>query len=515
VKGILCVHHPEPRQWTENEQILIKQVADQLAIALQQAELYQQAQAEIAERQRLEEQLRHDAFHDSLTGLPNRALFLDRLQFALQRYQRWHRPEINVPDGSPRDEFAILFLDLDRFKVINDSLGHSFGDQLLKLVASRLTNCLREVDIAARLGGDEFVVLLEELADQQFAIEVARRIHTVLEVPIFLDEREIYIRASIGIAFGSRHYSDPGQILRDADIAMYQAKHNDQEYVVFDASMHTIALQQMNLENDLRHAIKREEFRLHYQPIVSLSTGKIISFEALVRWQHPTRGLLYPMAFIEVAEETGLIAAIDLWVLQEACRQLQQWHTQSPEFANLSISVNLSGKQFSQPDLIDQIDYALASAGLAGKYLKLEVTESVLIENNALAVQTLNAFRNRNIQVCMDDFGTGYSSLSYLHQFPVDILKIDKSFILNLNFNQATSRDYEIVKAIINLALNLNLEVVAEGIENRDVLAYLRQNKCQLGQGHFFSPAVDREGATQLLLTQPFQSEGRQPEGTV
>jgi diguanylate cyclase (GGDEF)-like protein/PAS domain S-box-containing protein len=513
VKGVLAVHHNVPRPWSEDDCQLIQQVADQLAIAIQQAELYQQAQAEIAERLRLEEQLRHDAFHDALTGLPNRALFLDRLQFALQRFQRWRRrpqgrvaPSLTPSDrrAPPQAQFAVLFLDLDRFKVINDSLGHSFGDQLLKLVASRLLNCIRDVDTAARLGGDEFVILLEEVADRGFAIEVARRIHNILEVPIFLDNREVFIRASIGIAFGSTRYSEPNQILRDADIAMYQAKQSSQEYVVFDASMHTIALQQMNLENDLRHAIKRQEFKLHYQPVISLVTGKIVSFEALVRWQHPTRGLLYPGAFVEVAEETGLIAAIDLWVLQEACQQLYRWQTQSSEWADLTMGVNLSGKQFSQPELINQIDHALASTHLDGRYLKLEITESVLIENNDLAIQTLDAFRARNIQVCMDDFGTGYSSLSYLHRFPVDILKIDKSFILNLSSRHASSRDYEIVKAIINLAINLNLQVVAEGIENQDVLVYLQKNRCQFGQGYYFSPAVDCEAATELLRSQPF-----------
>jgi len=505
VKGILCVQNPVPRHWTEDERTLIKQVANQLAIAIQQAELYQQAQAEIRQRQRLEQQLRYDALHDTLTGLPNRALFLERLQLALQRYQRRQQQTAIAADVTLAPAaFAILFLDLDRFKIINDSLGHSFGDQLLKLVADRLTDCLREIDIAARLGGDEFVILLEELTDLQFAIDIAHRIHSILEVPIFLDEREVFIRASIGITFGTSYYNTPEQILRDADIAMYEAKKNNQEYVVFDASMHAIALEQMNLENDLRHAIKKGELRLYFQPIVTLSTGKIAGFEALVRWQHPTRGLLYPDAFVNVAEDTGLIAAIDLWVLQQACQQLNAWHQLSPEFADLTISVNLSGKQFSQPNLIKQIDTILASAHLNGRYLKLEITESILITNSSLAVQTLNEFRARNIQVCMDDFGTGYSSLSYLHQFPVDILKVDKSFILNLNSPKATPRDYEIVKAIIHLALNLNLAVVAEGVENHDVLVYLQKNNCQFGQGYHFAPAIAPDAATQLLLGPPF-----------
>ena len=507
VKGILCMHHPQPRQWTESEQILIKQVADQLAIALQQAELYQQAQTEIAERLRLEEQLRHDAFHDALTGLPNRILLLDRLQLALQRYQRRHY-ENSTSDSTlavTHDEFAVLFLDLDRFKVINDSLGHTFGDQLLRLVATRLSSCLRDVDIAARLGGDEFVILLEELVSVEFAVDVARRIHNVLEAPVLLDGQEVFVHVSIGIAFGSSTYTAPEQILRNADIAMYEAKKSRQEYVVFDASMHAIALQQMTLENDLRHAVKRDELQLHYQPIVSLATGLIMGFEALVRWQHPTRGLLHPAAFVEIAEDTGLIAEIDLWVLRQSCQQLRRWHDRAPELADITLSVNLSGKQFSQPDLIHQIDHALSQAHVAGKYLKLEITESILITNNDLTVKTLNDFRARDIQVCMDDFGTGYSSLSYLHQLPVDVLKIDKSFILNLHADNRSARDYEIVKAIINLALNLNLQVIAEGVENRDVLIYLQKHQCHFGQGYHFSPAVTPEAATQMLLDQPFR----------
>jgi len=505
VKGILTVQHATPREWTPEEQGLIKRVADQLAIAIQQAELYQQAQAEIAQRTRLEAQLRHDAFHDALTGLPNRALFLDRLQFALQRFQRWHPVEENVTtehSDSGAHYFAVLFLDLDRFKVINDSLGHSYGDQLLKLVASRLTHCLREVDVAARLGGDEFVVLLEELSAKRFAVDVARRIHNALEMPILLDDREVFIRASIGIAFGSSRYADPSQILRDADIAMYQAKQSKQEYVVFDASMHTLALQQMHLENDLRQAIKRHEFELHYQPIVSLATHRVVAFEALVRWRHPQRGLLYPVDFNGIAEDTGLITAIDLWVLHEACHQIKRWQREFPDLPDITVNVNLSGKQFSQPDLIDQIDYALKQSQLEGRYLKVEITESVLIKNSALAVEILNQLRDRNIQVCMDDFGTGYSSLSYLHRFPIDLLKIDKSFVLNLLSGSASVRDYEIVRAIINLALNLNLSVVAEGIEDANVLRYLVNNGCQLGQGNLFSIAVDGATAGKLLASQ-------------
>ncbi|MEO0489477.1 MAG: diguanylate cyclase, partial [Cyanobacteria bacterium J06659_2] len=319
--------------------ILHKQPIANLQFAKQILHVFAARAAAELERQQTQALMTHNALHDPLTGLPNRTLLSDRLELAIQRAQRLDNYR-----------YAVVFLDLDRFKVINDSLGHTFGDRLLRLVATRLSSCLRDVDIAARLGGDEFVILLEELVNVEFAVDVARRIHNVLEVPVLLDGQEIFVHVSIGIAFGASTYTAPEQILRNADIAMYEAKKSRQEYVVFDASMHAIALQQMTLENDLRHAIKRDELRLHYQPIVSLSTGLIMGFEALVRWQHPTRGLLSPAAFVEIAEDTGLIAEIDLWVLRQSCQQLRRWHDRAPASADITLSVNLSGKQFSQPD---------------------------------------------------------------------------------------------------------------------------------------------------------------------
>ncbi|MGG6237628.1 EAL domain-containing protein [Nodosilinea sp. AN01ver1] len=531
VKGILSVHQcPGPRHWSEDEVKLIKRLADHLAIAIHQAELYAQAQSELAERKRLEAQLRYDASHDRLTGLPNRALFLEQLAQALDQLhhhcQAPAAPACPTPDapstsccdsgtdtrsesGSIAEmpqarrcanhQFALLFLDLDRFKVINDSLGHAMGDHLLQIVAQRLQDCLRPVDLAARLGGDEFVVLLNDLSDAAVAISMAQRIHAMLEAPVLLEGHEVFIHASIGIALSSKTYTDPNQVLRDADIAMYKAKGSNREYAIFDAPMHTLVVQQMQLENDLRRALEHGELRLYYQPIVNLSTGEIQGFEALVRWQHPRRGLVPPLDFIPIAENTGLITGLDLWTLNEACRQISEWQQQFAISQRLTVSVNLSGKQFVRPDLIQQIDNALDRNNLQGRQLKIEITESVLIQNAQLAIDLLKQLRQRHIQVCMDDFGTGYSSLSYLHRFPIDVLKIDKSFVTTLHDPAPCQGDYEIVKAIISLATNLNLTVVAEGIETANQAHYLKAHQCQGGQGYYFSKPLPVEAATALI----------------
>ncbi|WP_017299296.1 EAL domain-containing protein [Nodosilinea nodulosa] len=508
VKGILSVHQcPGPRQWLQAEVKLIERLADHLAIAIHQAELYAQAQTELAERKRLEAQLRYDAFHDRLTGLPNRALFLERLAQAIEQLQRHcqHHLPLALPalNSSPAPccgrQFALLFLDLDRFKVINDSLGHAIGDQLLQVVAQRLQTCLRPVDIAARLGGDEFVVLLANLSDATAAITMAQRIHASLEAPVRLEGHEVFIHASIGIALSSAAYTDPNQVLRDADIAMYKAKGSNREYAIFDAPMHSLVVQQMQLENSLCRALERSELRLHYQPIISLATGQVQGFEALVRWQHPSGKLVPPLDFIPIAENTGLITALDLWTLNEACRQLSRWHQQFSASQPPTVSVNLSGKQFVRPDLIQQIDQALDRNGLQGQHLKIEITESVLIQNAQLAIDLLKQLRQRGIQVCMDDFGTGYSSLSYLHRFPIDVLKIDKSFITNLHNPEPSQGDYEIVKAIISLATNLNLTVVAEGLETACQARYLKAHHCQGGQGYYFSRPLSVEAATVFI----------------
>ncbi len=505
VKGVLSLHQCyAPRRWSLEEQRLIKRVADHLAIAIQQAELYQQAQTELAERKRLEAKLRYDALHDKLTALPNRVLFLERLSQAMADLHQAapvpptcplpydpDRDNLRVPSGH---QFAVLFLDLDRFKVVNDSLGHTIGDQLLRTVADRLQSCLRPTDTAARLGGDEFVILLTHLSDSQVAVNLARRIHATLETPLILDGYEVFVRASIGIALGSLAYTDPNHVLRDADIAMYQAKTSGREYAIFDAPMHAHAVQQMQIESDLQRAIERQEFVLYYQPIFNLSTFQIEGFEALMRWHHPTAGVVSPANFIPVAENTGLIASLDIWALNQACQQLRQWQMQYPQLP-LSVSVNLSGKQFMRPDLIPQIDRALVANEVSGRFLKIEITETVLIQNSQAAIELLRQLRQRHIQICMDDFGTGYSSLSYLHRFPIDILKIDKSFIDSLQAarqgdgtqDDGTQDNGTIVRAILNLAHNLNLQVVAEGIETLYQIHYLQSHRCHSGQGYFLA----------------------------
>ena len=494
--GICLQQCDRQRNWTDDEVTLVKAIADQCAIAIHQAKLYQQAQTELAERQRIEAQLRHDAFHDSLTGLPNRALLINRLEHALHLMQRRsiRQQTTNVL------QFAVLFLDLDRFKVINDSLGHTVGDRLLKKVAQQLQSCLRMGDTVARLGGDEFVVLLEDIQSATDALEAAHRVHAVLKAPIVLDGHEIFITASIGIALSAEYYTAPDQLLRDADIAMYRAKRRNRgQYEIFDVSMHGHALNQLQLESDLQRAIERQELRVHYQPIICLEKRCITGFEALVRWQHPERGMIPPDEFIAIAEDIGLITHIDLWVLQESCRQLCLWQQEFELITPLMMSINLSGKQFSNPELISQIDQVLGETQIAGSQLKVEITEGVLIENAEVAASILSQLRARNICVCLDDFGTGYSSLSYLHRFPIDVLKVDRSFITLL---ESDSEKLEIVKAIVNLALNLNLNVIAEGVETSRQLSYLQSIQCNFGQGYYFAPPLDSRAASDLLRQQ-------------
>ena len=491
--GISLHQCDQERTWSENEMSLVKAIADQCAIAIHQSELYQNAQTELMERKKMEAQLRHDAFHDALTDLPNRSLFLDRLNHALKLSQRRsHSNSENLPE-----QFAVLFLDLDRFKVVNDSLGHLAGDQLLKMVATRLVKCLRGGDTVARLGGDEFVMLLEEIQDINDVIDVAHRIQESLKIPMLIDGNEIFVSTSIGIALNSAEYTQPDQLLRDADTAIYCAKElGRQRYEIFNPAMHTEALRKLRLENDLRRAIERQELRVHYQPIVCLKSRQILGFEALVRWQHPDQGLISPSEFIPLAEDTGLIGAIDFWVLEKACSQLRIWQDQFATAATLTVSVNLSGRQFTKPDLISQIEQVLKKTNLSNTNLKIEVTESILIEKTSLATQILSELKERNIQICIDDFGTGYSSLSYLHRFPIHTLKIDQSFIARLNNN---CEDGEIVKAIIVLGINLGLNVIAEGIETAGQLNFLEANNCHAGQGYYLFKPMEANAVTKLL----------------
>jgi diguanylate cyclase (GGDEF)-like protein/PAS domain S-box-containing protein len=441
---------------------------------------------DVTERKSLEEQLLYDAFHDALTGLPNRALFMDRLGQSLRHAQR-RRERL----------FAVLFLDLDRFKLVNDSLGHGAGDRLLVEIARRLEKCIRPGDTAARLGGDEFTVLLEDVRDGADAAQVAERIQREIRRPLVLEGQEVFTSASIGIALSATGYERPEDLLRDADIAMYRAKaKGGSRHEAFDPAMHARAVALLKMETDLRRAIDRGEFSVHYQPIVSLRDGRIAGFEALVRWNHPHRGLVLPMEFIRMAEETGLVVDIDRWVLREACRQLHEWHRRYPHARPLSVSVNLSGRHFAQPDLAEHLRRTLRATGLQGDCLGLEITEGVLLDTTEASNATLEELRRDGTRLYLDDFGTGYSSLSYLHRFPIDALKIDRSFLTSL---RPGGEGNEIVRTILSLAQNLDIHVVAEGVETPEQLAALKALRCEYAQGFAFSPPLPGAEAEALL----------------
>ena len=441
----------------------------------------------IAEQERIsrvleetKEHFRHAAFHDSLTGLPNRAMFTELLKAEIESSQR--------RDGHM---FAVLFLDLDRFKNINDSLGHTHGDLLLVAFAERLERTLRPVDTLARFGGDEFAILLSGMTDATDAVRVAQRIQDELTQPFVLDKNSAFATASIGIALSSSGYDRADDILRDADIAMYRAKENGKaRYELFDQGMHARAVSRLQLESDLRQAIEQKEFCVYYQPIICLQTGRLAGFEALVRWNHPRRGIVSPADFIPVAEETGLIVPIGEWVLNEACMHVRQWQIDSPSHRSLSLSVNLSARQVAQPDLLERIKEALETSKLNPHCLKLEITESVVMENAEAATLMFKQLRSLGVQLSIDDFGTGYSSLSYLHRFPLNYLKIDRSFVMRLT----TDNDNAIVRTISTLARNLGMEVIAEGIETEEQYQQLKMLGCEYGQGYLFSRPVDNDG---------------------
>jgi diguanylate cyclase (GGDEF)-like protein len=431
--------------------------------------------------------LQHDAFHDSLTGLPNRSLFKEYLKTAISRSRR-----------SKGHLFAVLFCDLDRFKNINDSLGHTVGDELLISIAQRLGQSIRQnIDIVARLGGDEFAILLDGMADTNVAIHITRRIQESLRTAVEVGGHEIFATTSIGIALSTTGYNNPEDLLRDADTAMYRAKARGRAcYEIFDKFMHARAVALLQLETDLRRAIERQEFDVYYQPIVSIKDdSKITGFEALVRWHHPERGLVSPTDFISVAEDTGQIIHLGKWVLDRACRQMKQWQDQYPEYRNLTLSVNLSGKQFLQPNLVEQIKGILDQTGFNPRNLQLEITESVVIENTEIVTEMLMRLHELGIQLSMDDFGTGYSSLSYLHNFPIDVLKIDRSFISR---KEGSSKS-QIVNTIIALAMNMGLKVVAEGVETEEQLEHLKDMECGYGQGFLFSHPMTAEETEELM----------------
>jgi diguanylate cyclase (GGDEF)-like protein/PAS domain S-box-containing protein len=444
------------------------------------------SQSDITDRKRAEERLIHNAFHDTLTSLPNRALLLDRLKRAIFRKKR-----------SPDKAFSVLYLDLDHFKNINDGLGHTTGDRLLVSVAEILKANLRTIDTVARFGGDEFILLLEDIQGMEDAYDVAQRILKGLSTPKNIDDHEVFLTASIGIISSEMEYDDPEQLLRDADIAMYSAKSGGRgRYEVFQLEMRNNFLEQLSLEYDLRHAIENNELRLMYQPIISLETSTLFGFEALIRWQHPVNGCLTPKDFLPMAENTGLVLTIDHWALQTAACQFSKWLKEFPVDVQLSVNVNLSAKYLRHRNLIEEVEQTLKETGLDARHLKLEVTESAIMENSQYIMSTLEKLRAIGVDIHIDDFGTGYSSLAYLHQFQVQALKIDRSFISNSYDGEQRP---ELIKTMLHLASDLGLQAIAEGIENQEQLDQLQSFGCKLGQGFFFSPPLDENAANSIL----------------
>jgi len=441
---------------------------------------------DITDRKNAEQQLLHDALHDALTGLPNRALFLDRLRLALARAKR--RPDYC---------FAVLYLDLDHFKNINDSLGHHLGDQLLISISKMLEKGLRATDTVARLGGDEFVMLLEDIEDSQGPIRVANWIQEQLKKPIHMSGHKIFVTASIGIVCNILNYSRAEDVLPDADIAMFSAKASGRaHFEIFEPAMRDKITDRLTVETELRQALDRKQFELHYQPIVSLETNRLTGFEALLRWQHPRRGILTPTDFLSIAEESGLITPIDYWVLRQACTQMADWQKFYPSDPPLTISVNISARQISRPDLIEHIAQVLKDTGLPSGCLKIEITENVIMENNQATMQVFNELRAMGVQIQIDDFGIGYSSLGYLSQFPVDALKIDQSFI---NMMMTDSNQLKIVQAIVMLTHRLDVVVIAEGVETEEQLNQLKTLGCNFGQGYYLSRPLDCRSTGELL----------------
>jgi len=459
------------------------------------------------ERQRAENRLIHDASHDPLTALPNRALFLDRLNQVLARGKR-----------NRQARFAVLFIDLDRFKVVNDSLGHFAGDSLLTQVGHRLQNALRGDDTIAanhdavahtgtlaRLGGDEFTVLLSDIKDPSDAVRVANRLGDALRLPFVVDGQEIYTSASIGIASSTSGYETAEAILRDADMAMYRAKTlGKARCELFDQDMYAAALKRLALETDLRRAIHNEEFVLHYQPIVSLRSQAVVGFEALVRWRKPDGELVYPDEFIKITEETGLIFALGHWVLREACRTASVLQVQFPRENPLTISVNISPRQFAQPDLVEQIRSTLHETGLDPHCLRLEITESVTIDDPKRVASVLTELKELGVRMSIDDFGTGYSSLSYLHSLPLDTLKIDQTFVAGMGKD---AESLHIIQTIVGLANSLGLEIIAEGAEIACQVTKLQSMGCEFIQGFYFSRPVDAAALAALLANPIRQME--------
>jgi predicted signal transduction protein with EAL and GGDEF domain len=486
------------------DDVLVVNFVLAVSLAVFSARRWHELGVEITKGMRLQEQLLHNAYHDLLTQLPNRRFFMDRLTQCVKRAKR-HQDY----------EFAVVFLDVDQFKIVNDSLGHTAGDQLIRQISERLTDSIRQKDprlhidnvsesareagsdFVARYGGDEFAVVLDDILDASDGVRVAERIQQNLVTPFLVDGRRLQITVSIGIAVSASGYSAAEDVLRDADTAMHRAKAlGKSQYLLCDPMMHTAAVNRLKLEDDLRQAVSRGELLVYYQPIVSMHDARLSGFEALVRWQRPDFGLVGPGEFISVAEETGLIVAIGSWVLREACRQMSAWHVQFPSEPALTIAVNFSGKQFIQPDLVEQVVRTLRETRLDPRSLGVEFTESVAMQDVARTALVLKELKTLGVYTSVDDFGTGYSSLSHLRRLPLDILKLDRSFVSEmLNGNESG----EIVHTIISLAHILGMAVVAEGVETIEQANQLRELGCKYAQGYFYSKPMDQDRAEALL----------------
>lgn len=481
--GIICALDEVPRDWLPDELSFLAEFGNIAGTELQLRQL-------LSDRELHEQRLRHDSLHDPLTGLPNRSLFMRRLTAATLRARRGQ-------DGL----FAVLFLDVDGFKLVNDSMGHHVGDELLVSIARRLEGCVRGGDIVARLGGDEFAILLERISDVRDAAMVAERVQEALQAPLSLGGYDHTASASIGVALSSGASEQPEYVLRSADIAMYRAKNTGRgRYEMFDRAMHAEALTRLQIETDLRHAFDRNEFFLHYQPIISLRLGTVVGAEALIRWRHFERGVVSPATFIPVAEDTGLVVPLGRWVLREACRQAVDWQSRAPAGQPFSISVNLSVREFAQPDLVKTVASILEETRLPPGALRIEITESALIGQKHPAIETVEQLRALGVAIHLDDFGTGYSALSYLHRLPLDAVKVDRAFTASIDQEE---RPLHVVKAIVSLSHAIGLEVVAEGVANEKQLALLREMGCDLAQGFIFSRPCSSEEMNALLEKAP------------
>lgn len=442
--------------------------------------------SDITDRKQIEADLSYEAKHDSLTGLPNRAAFLERVDQA-----------INHSKIDPQYLFAILFIDLDRFKIVNDSLGHQIGDELLITVANILRDCARNQDYVARLGGDEFTIVLEQISSIETAKEISQKINEQLAVPINLSGHKVFTSASIGIVEADAKHKDSADLLRDADLAMYRAKAlGKARHEVFDQEMYAETKELLEIENHLRQAIIEDQFMLHYQPVIALKADYLFGFEALLRWNHPTKGIIYPDKFLGIAEETGLIIPLGELVLNKACQQMSDWQNRYPAAADLRVSVNLASQQIRDPNFLAILEQAIACNNLSGSCLNLEINETILMEHQSETFDLFQQIKSKGIRLSIDDFGTGYLSLQYLKRFPVSALKIDRSFIQNMLQNRDS---FEIIKMIIALARTLKISVVAEGIENFKQLKVLETLNCEYGQGYMFSQPLDSE-STEVFL---------------